>query len=223
MRETSILVVDDEKNTRLALEEALAPAGHRIFSVADGETALTTVETRRPALMLLDLQLPGIDGMEVLRQAARIHPEVRVIIITGHGSIDNAIEAMKLGAIDFLQKPFTVAEVRELVASVLDRERLDAARAASYEDHLGLARRFITERHFVAATEHARRAVTTDASRPDAYNLLGALAEARGDRNEALRQYRIALEIDPRYRPAQQNLARATRSPEEHRGPIDIA
>jgi DNA-binding NtrC family response regulator len=220
MRDPTILVVDDEKNTRLSLEEALRPAGYRIISAADGAEALARLEAERPALMLLDLQLPELDGMEVLRRAAHDHPEVRVVIITAHGSVGNAIEAMKLGAIDFLQKPFSLAEVRTLVASVLDRERLDAARAASYDDHIGLARRFITQRHFEAAAEHARRAVAEDASRPDGFNLLGVLHEVAGNRIEALKHYRIALETDPSYRPAQQNLARATQNPEVKGGPI---
>jgi DNA-binding NtrC family response regulator len=223
MPEPTILVVDDEKNTRLSLVEALRPAGYRIFSEGDGEAALARIEAERPALMLLDLQLPGLSGVEVLRRTAHDHPEVRVIIITAHGSVDNAIETLKLGAIDFLQKPFSVAEVRELVAGVLDRARLEAARAASYDDHIGLAKRFINERHFEAAAEHARRALARDPARPDAFNLLGVLYEIAGNRVEALKHYRMALEADSRFRPAQQNLARATRPPEERRGPLDIA
>jgi Tfp pilus assembly protein PilF len=116
-----------------------------------------------------------------------------------------------------------VEDVRALVARVLDREQLDAARAASYDDHVELARRFICERHPAAATEHARRAVAQDPARADAFNLLGVLAELAGNRNEALKHYRIALEVDPRYRAAQQNLARATRPRDEQRGAIDLA
>ena len=65
--------------------------------------------------MLLDLRLPGLDGMEVLRQVSQQRPELKVIIITAYGSIDLAVEAMKLGAVDFLQKPFDAGQVREMV------------------------------------------------------------------------------------------------------------
>lgn len=222
MRKRTILVVDDEKNTRLSLEEALRPLGFDIVTAANGDEALEKLEAEPPALMLLDLLMPGIDGMQVLERTARAHPEVRVIIITAHGSIENAIEAMKLGAADFIQKPFSVDEIRVLVSSVLDRERLDAARADSYRDHVELAKRFISDRHFDAATEHVRRAIAVDSSRPEAFNLLGVLRELAGDRVDALKNYRIALEMDPGYKLAQQNLARATRPPEERRGPISF-
>jgi DNA-binding NtrC family response regulator len=211
MPNQTILVVDDEKNIRFALDQALRPLGFRIVSAADGASALAQLEAERPAVLVLDLKLPDMDGMEVLRQTAHLYPEVRVIVITAHGSVDNAVDAMKLGAIDFLEKPFSIEEIRELVTSVLDREQLDAGKAASYDDHVQLARRFITDRHFDAATEHVRMAIADDPSRPEAFNLLGVLREIDGDRDEALTNYRVALEVGPAYKPAKHNLARASR------------
>jgi Response regulator receiver domain len=71
--------------------------------------------------MLLDLRMPGVDGMEVLRRVPEIRPQVKVVIITAYGSIEAAVEAMKLGAVDFLQKPFDPEVVREMVSSLLDQ------------------------------------------------------------------------------------------------------
>jgi DNA-binding NtrC family response regulator len=222
MRKGKILVVDDEKNIRLALQEALEPTGFEITTASSGEEALRALEEPRTALMLLDLQMPGIDGMEVLRQAAHAHPEVRVIIVTAHGTIDNAVEAMKLGAVDFIQKPFSVEEIRGLVTTVLDRNKLDAAKAASYAEHIELAKRCIGERRFDAAAEHVRRAIADDATRAEAFNLYGVLEELAGRRNEALTNYRIALHRDPAYKPAKENLMRATRPWEKRRGPLNL-
>ena len=222
MGEHTILVVDDEKNTRLTLDAALSSLGLKVVTAVNGTEALDRLERDRPAVMLLDLKIPAPDGLDVLRHAARLHPEVRVIIITAHGDVDNAIAAMKLGAADFIQKPFSLQEIRGVVTAVLDREQLDAAKAVNYGDHVELAKHFINERHFKAAVEHVKRAIIDEPERPEAHNLLGALAEIGGSRDDAGKYYRIALEVDPTYRPARQNLARITRSPDEHHGPIAL-
>lgn len=219
MRNPKVLVVDDEKNIRLSLEEGLASLGLDVISATGGEEALAVLDAERPALMLLDLLMPGMDGMEVLERTARGHPEVRVVILTAHGNVDNAVEAMKLGAADFLQKPFSLEDIRALVADVLDREKLEAASAASYEQHIQLAKRSISDRQLEAALAHVKRAIALNSGRPEAFNLHGVLDEIAGRRNDALSNYRIALDVDSGYRPAQQNLARATRPREERRGP----
>ena len=218
MRSSTILVVDDEKNLRLTLSEALAPLGYEVRTAADGREARAELSRGGVGLVLLDLQMPEMDGMTLLRRLAEVSPESRVIILTAHGTIADAVEATRLGAVDFLQKPFAPDELRTLVARVLDRERLDAAQARDYAQHIELARRFVTDRHFEAAREHVRRAIADDATRPEAFNLLGVLEEIAGRRSEALRQYRVALELDAGYRPAQENVARATRPPAQRRG-----
>jgi len=218
MRPRTILVVDDEKNLRLTLTEALAPLGYEVRTAANGREALAELSRGGVGLVLLDLQMPEMDGMTLLRQLAEVSPESRVIILTAHGTIADAVEAIKLGAVDFLQKPFAPDELRTLVAQVLDRERLDAAHARDYAQHIELAKRFVTDRHFDAAREHVRRAIADDATRPEAYNLLGVLEEIAGRRVEALKQYRVALALDAGYRPAQENVARATRPPAQRSG-----
>jgi DNA-binding NtrC family response regulator len=222
MRPRTILVVDDEKNLRLTLAEtlaeALAPRGFEVRTAANGREALAELARGGVALVLLDLQMPEMDGMTLLRQLAEVSPESRVIILTAHGTIADAVEATRLGAADFLQKPFAPDELRTLVAQVLDRERLDAAHARDYAQHISLAKRFITDRHFDAAREHVRRAIADDATRPEAFNLLGVLEEIAGRRTEALKQYRVALELDSGYRPAQENVARTTKHPAQRSG-----
>jgi DNA-binding response OmpR family regulator len=184
--------------------------GLEIDTAMNGEEALAKLNEKEFGLILLDLKMPGMDGMEVLSQVRRIRPDIRVIIITAHGTIDSAVEAMKLGAVDFIQKPFTPKEIRELVSQVIDREKLDKQKVVDYESYIEVAKSCIGDRHFDAATEYVRKAIYLDPSRPEAINLLGALLEIRGDVSEAQDYYRAALAHDPTYEPAIQNLRRST-------------
>jgi DNA-binding response OmpR family regulator len=154
--------------------------------------------------------MPGMDGMEVLRRVREIRPDIRIIMITAYGTIESAVEALKLGAVDFLQKPFDPEEIRELVSRVMDRDRLDEHKLVDYASHIELAKKCIGDRHFDAAAEHVRKAIFIDSRRPEAFNLLGGLMEIRGDRIEAQKNYRAALSLDPSYEPAIKNLRRST-------------
>jgi DNA-binding response OmpR family regulator len=154
--------------------------------------------------------MPGMDGMEVLHRVRGIRPDIRIIMITAYGTIESAVEAMKLGAVDFLQKPFDPEEIRELVSRVMDREKLDEQKMVDYASCLELAKKCIGDRHFDAAIEYARKAVFIDPGRPEAFNLLGALEEIHGNRFESQKNYRAALSLDPSYEPAIKNLDRVT-------------
>ena len=215
-----ILIVDDEKNIRLTLSQALETLGAEIDTAANGEEALEKLKGREFGLILLDIRMPGMDGMEVLRRVREIRPDIRVIMITAYGTVDSAVEAMKLGAVDFLQKPFDPEEIRELVSRVMDRDKLDENKLADYASSIELAKKCIGDRHFDAAVEHVRQAIFIDPGRPEAFNLLGALMEIRGDRIEAQKNYRAALSLDPSYEPAIKNLHRSTTSKWRQEGGI---
>lgn len=116
-----ILVVDDEKNARLLLGEALTGAGYDVLVAVDGEHALEKVQESHPDLVLMDMKLPGMDGIEVLRRLRSIAHEVPVVMITAHASVETAIEAMKLGAVDYVRKPFTPDQIRDAIARALAR------------------------------------------------------------------------------------------------------
>ena len=205
-----ILIVDDEKNIRLTLSQALETLGAEIDTAANGEEALAKLKGREFGLILLDIRMPGMDGMEVLRLVREIRPDIRIIMITAYGTIESAVEALKLGAVDFLQKPFDPEQVRELVSRVMDREKLNEQKLVDYTSYIELTKKCIGDRHFDAAVEHLRKAIFIDPGRPEAFNLLGALMEIRGDRIEAQKNYRAALSLDPSYEPAIKNLHRST-------------
>jgi DNA-binding response OmpR family regulator len=148
--------------------------------------------------------------MEILRHIKDEWPKIRVIIITAHGTIESAVEAMKLGAVDFVQKPFSPGEIRDLATVVLERETLDEKSAVDYRSLIELTKRHISDRRFAAARETVRKAIGADPTQPEAYNLLGVLLEIKGDWLEAQKFYRAALEIDSTFKPARENLERTT-------------
>ncbi len=107
----SILIVDDEALTLRTIGRALEAEGYEVFSASDGEEALRIVAEEKPDLALLDVVLPGINGIEVLRQAKKISPAMIVVMMSAYHMVDRAVEAMKLGAYDFLIKPFHIADM----------------------------------------------------------------------------------------------------------------
>jgi DNA-binding response OmpR family regulator len=116
-----VLVVDDEKNIRLTVAMSLEKVDLEVDSAVNGEEALEKLRREDYQLVLLDLKLPGMDGVEVLRQLRGFNQKVKVLIITAHGTVENAVETMKLGAVDVIQKPFTPEEIRAFVAKALTR------------------------------------------------------------------------------------------------------
>jgi len=210
MEKAPILIVDDEKNIRLTMSQSLEPLEIPVQTAVNGEEALQKLKEGQFGMVFLDLRMPGIDGMEVLRRIKEDWPKIRVVIITAHGTIESAVEAMKLGAVDFIQKPFSPVEIRDLASRVLEREALDAESAVDYLSLIELTKRHISDREFATARETARKAIAADPAHPEAYNLLGALLEIKGDWLEAQKFYRAALDIDPTFKAAWANLERTT-------------
>jgi len=210
MKEEAILIVDDEKNIRLTMSQALEPLGIPVQVAVNGEEAIQELGTGRFGIVFLDLKMPGMDGMEVLQRIKQNWPQTRVIVITAHGTIESAVEAMQLGAVDFIQKPFSPTEIREITNKVLARDKLDEDAAVDYASFIELTKRHISDRDFAAARASARKAIAADPAKPEVYNLLGALIEIEGDWLEAQRFYRASLDIDPTFKAARVNLERTS-------------
>ena len=206
MPNASILVADDEKSIRLTVSQALSSQGYEVSTAVDGSTALDQLKTTPTDLLLLDIQMPGMDGIEVLQKAMAQQPSLKVIMISAHGSVDNAVDAMKLGAVDYLQKPFTPGELRELVNRVLDRESVGGG---DYDAEIASARKLAAEGKYEDAIALSRECISRRPENAAGFNLLGELLEVTGDRNGAMKNYRVALDLDPAYTPASDNLERA--------------
>jgi DNA-binding NtrC family response regulator len=213
MKAKKVLIVDDEKNIRMTISQSMADINVETDTAVNGEEALSKLkDTEEFGIVLLDLRMPGMDGMEVLEKLRKERPDIHVVIITAHGTIHSAVDAMKLGAVDFIQKPFTPKEIRYLVSKIIKGETLDEEKRQDYESCLELAKKCVTDRHFEAAIEHVKNAISIDSSRSEAFNFLGALYEVQGDKLEGQKNYRAALSLDPTYKPAQDNLSRSTGS-----------
>lgn len=118
-----ILVVDDEKLIRWSVSERLQRGGYTVFSAETGEQALEILAQTPPDVMILDVKLPGIDGVETLRRALAAQPDVTVLMMSAHSTIDVAVEAMKHGAMDFLVKPFPFQSLDAAVERALSSAR----------------------------------------------------------------------------------------------------
>lgn len=125
-----ILVADDEVNIRRVLSAVLARDGYEVIEAGDGEQALGLIG-HGVAAIITDLKMPRLDGMSLLRRVTVEHPDVPVVMITAHGSVDSAVEAVKLGAFDYLEKPFDTHQIRQVIDKAIRSYESTSARPAA--------------------------------------------------------------------------------------------
>ena len=139
----SILIVDDEEHIRTTLRGVLGDEGFRTLEADSGEGVLDMVAKRCPSLVILDIWMPHVDGIELLKQLQVQDPQLPVIVISGHGTIETAVRATKLGAADFIEKPFSVEALLRSVYRALGRDpgeqaSQQLATAAAQADHVSV-------------------------------------------------------------------------------------
>ena len=123
-RRAEILLVDDEEALCTAAEKILAKEGYHVTSVNTAKNCLARFETEAADLLITDLMLPDLDGISLLKRAKEMRPTVEVIVITGHGTVEKAVEAMRLGAYDFIEKPLDRAALIKAVSRAVEKQRL---------------------------------------------------------------------------------------------------
>lgn len=136
-----VLVVDDEQNVRKVLGALLTQAGYLVASAASGTEALEQVRSQDPDLVICDLKMPGMDGLDVLREMRAEFPEIPVVLLTAHGTVETAVEAMKRGAHDFLTKPFDREKILEIVGKAVaqaERARQEFQGPLAQDERCGL-------------------------------------------------------------------------------------
>ncbi len=124
-RHFNLLIVDDEKNVRRAMQRSFARTPYHLLFADHGEAALQVLSKQPVTAMLLDLKMPGMDGLTVLQHVMKAHPHLKVIMLTGHGGVREAVAAMKLGAIDFFQKSISPSILKNKVAQLYEIWRLE--------------------------------------------------------------------------------------------------
>ncbi len=140
----TVVVIDDDYAMRLSCGKILAKMGLRAETFEDGAHGLEGVADLKPDMVVVDLKMPGISGMEVISRVHEIDPQIVIVVITGYATIDTAVQAMKSGAYDFLPKPFAPDELRLIVNRGLERRRLALESQRHEVEQTMLKRRFVT-------------------------------------------------------------------------------
>ena len=205
-----VLIVDDERNVRLMYRAAL----ENLFNVDEAESggkALEMFAAHKYNLAILDLRMPEMSGLELLERMNELDVKTPVVIITAFGDVPNAVNAMKMGAIDFLQKPLTPDQLRAVVKDVLVRHAPDEQQPQETRDfdyYLRCAKRAINLREFASARRNIIKALELNADSPQALNLAGVMFEMREEYDQAKRYYGRAIKLDKHFEPAQANMRR---------------
>jgi len=143
-QKATILVIDDEKAMRDSCYQVLSKDGYATETAENGQSGLQKIREVRPDLVLIDLKMPGMGGMELLEKIGQIDPDIISIVITGYATIESAVEAMKRNAYDFLPKPFTPDQLRIVIKRGLERRRLAAESARLRREKKMMRENFIT-------------------------------------------------------------------------------
>jgi DNA-binding NtrC family response regulator len=201
-----ILVVDDERNIRNNLRMVLEAEGCAVETASNGDDALLQVKEGHYDIAFVDIQMPKMDGLELLRYLRGLRPKMAVVMLTAYGTVGRAVEAMKLGAVDFLEKPFDPKSIKVLCQEILERERLGAS--GTVDELLHLAALARERKAFTEARVYLKTAMTRDLSRAEPYYQLAELCEAEGQVSHAVQYYYMALEAQPAFAPARDALTR---------------
>jgi FixJ family two-component response regulator len=204
-----ILIVDDETNVRLNYRITLETEGYEIFEAVSAAGALEELIGRSFDLAILDMRMPEMDGLELLAKMRSFGITVPTMIVTAYSDVPHAVQAMKLGAIDFLQKPLRPEDLRRIVAEILTRHAPPKDRPAeTFNAHIVAAKRSLNLRSFAKARIHLVTALELNSKSVEAFNLAGVLAELLDDVDKAKKYYGQAIKLDKNYEPAQQNMRR---------------
>lgn len=209
-----ILIVDDEPNVRLSYRMTLETEGYIVHEANSGTKALEALDARPFDLAILDVRMPEMDGLELLGEIRKRGLSTPTVIATAYGDVPHAVQALKLGAIDFLQKPLTPEALRHIVADILARHTPVPTAAPTvsprddFEYHVVNAKRLLNLQDFARARKHLVRALDLNTSSAEAFNLTGVLFEMLDDYDKAKKYYGQAIKLNKHYEPAQANMRR---------------
>ena len=206
---TNILIVDDEPNVRLNYRITLETEGYDVFETSTAAAAMEALVGRSFDLAILDMRMPAMDGLQLLAKIREVGISVPVMIVTAYSDVPHAVQAMKMGAIDFLQKPLRPEELRRIVAEILKRHAPQrGVLTETFNSHIVAAKRCLNLRLFSKARLHLVKAMELNSKSVEAFNLAGVLAEMLDDPDKAKKYYGQAIKLDKNYEPAQQNMRR---------------
>lgn len=208
MDNKKILIVDDEKNIRTMIKDCLDSEEFEVDIAVNGEEGYVKISENDYHMVLMDIKMPGMTGLELLKKIRDEKIEIPVVMMTAYGTVERAVEAMKLGAIDFIGKPFSPSEIREIVKNVSERSELTEDKLETFADIIGYVKLCIISRDYEKASKHLEKALAERGDSPEPHNLLGVIAEMKGKTLKAQNHYRAAIALKPSYEAAEKNLAR---------------
>jgi DNA-binding response OmpR family regulator len=204
-----ILVVDDERNIRNNLGMLLEAEGHKVDRCSSADEALQRLKDVRYDIAFVDIQMPKMDGLQLLRCVRVVRPKLPVVMLTAYGTVSRAVEAMKLGAADFLEKPFHPKAIQLLCQEILERQKVGTS--GTVDELLHLAELARQRKAITEARLHLKVAMMRDVTRPEPYYELGELCENERRVPNAVQYYYMALEAQPNFEPARTALIRLGR------------
>ncbi|MFL0269103.1 response regulator [Candidatus Clostridium radicumherbarum] len=187
-----VLVVDDAKNIKMLLTTCLEFNGYEVLTATLGTEALEILKYEKVDLIFLDIKMPEISGTEVLRRMRGIGIETPVIIMTAYGTVKNAVECTKLGAVAYLQKPFTVEKVRNVLSEVepyLEDDKI------STENYIKRVKEFLEIGELDEAFNLLKKALSQNVNNGEIYELIAKIYELRGDLKDAERFHNISKQF----------------------------
>jgi len=135
MNSVQVLIVDDEEDFATAIAERLSKRGFRASAVFSGHEALRAIRETEYDAVVLDLKMPGIDGLQTLQEIRKIDPDVQILVLTGHGTVSAGIGGMQLGAADFLQKPLAIEALSNSIQAAAEQSRVKRNQKKNREEN----------------------------------------------------------------------------------------
>lgn len=205
---TKILVIDDTKNIRLMLSKCLSMQGYDVDTADNGHDGIELFKQHEYHIVMLDIRMPQMSGTEVLRAIKEIKHDVSVIIITAFPTIKNAVECIKMGAVDYLRKPFTPDKIKKVIEALEGRKNISPGDTDSCETAIQYAKKCIVAGKLDEAAEYLRKAISINIDDPEPFILLGNICESKCEYDAARKYYNIALQLQPESELAIENVNR---------------
>ena len=133
MKMIKLLIIEDDSVLRSGLEEILVGEGYEVDTADNGITGLKLFENKKHDIVLTDLVMPAMNGMEVLKEVSKINPKTHVVVITAFATVENAVEAIKLGAADYISKPFKIDEIQTKIKKILEEAKFEKTTAPALD------------------------------------------------------------------------------------------
>lgn len=203
-----VLIIDDTKNIRLMITKALTSKGYEITSADNGNEGIYQFKNNKYDLVFLDIRMPGMSGTEVLKLLKEIDENATVIIITAFPTVKNAVDCIKLGAVDYLRKPFTAEKLSQIAEQVIVRKSLTSVNTNSYDSSIEYAKKCINQRNFDEAISYLKKAISISIDDSEPFKIMGNVYELKGNTEAAIKYYKVGLQVEPHNKEIMENLNR---------------